>query len=125
MLSARPFHLYRCGRGSSDMRGGVCCATFTSSFFRRKYNNYRTVKIHAAKFFREDPTTKQTDRQTAKQTDRRRLLYNLRDRGNNSTRTAQTSTNAIIVEMSIEMRLYWEFPWVPWVPWDSRGNRNR
>ena len=25
----------------------------------------------------------------------------------------------------VEMRLYWEFPWVPWVPWDSHGNGNR
>ena len=57
--------------------------------------------MHAVKLFREDPTTKQTNRQT----DRRRLLYNLRGRGNNSTLRAQTSTNAIIVEMSVEMRL--------------------
>ena len=25
----------------------------------------------------------------------------------------------------VEMRLYWEFPWVQWVPWGSHGNGNR
>ena len=24
----------------------------------------------------------------------------------------------------VEMRLYWEFPWVPWVPWEFHGNGN-
>jgi len=27
--------------------------------------------------------------------------------------------------IALEMRLYWEFPWVPWVPLDSYGNGNR
>jgi len=25
---------------------------------------------------------------------------------------------------TLEMRLYWEFPWVPWIPWESHENGN-
>jgi len=25
----------------------------------------------------------------------------------------------------LEMRLYWEFPWIARVPWESHGNGNR
>ena len=30
-----------------------------------------------------------------------------------------------VMYCQLEMRLYWEFPWVPWGPWDSDGNGNR